>query len=107
MSTLQRFTIIARLQEDVESYPLKVPMAISCRGNTYHTYHIYYTYIPHSAEGLTEKRISHKVRKKLKGEKVPQEVEYQFVSIPWKPCSYCVASFRGHSGTPKSLAPSH
>jgi hypothetical protein len=42
MSTLQRFTIIARLQEDVESYPLKVPMAISCRGTMYHTY---YTYI--------------------------------------------------------------
>jgi hypothetical protein len=42
MRTLQRFTIIARLQEDVELYHLKVPMAISCRGNMYHTY---YTYI--------------------------------------------------------------
>ena len=45
MSTLQRYTIIARLQEDVESYHLKVPMAISCRGNIYHTYYTYYTYI--------------------------------------------------------------
>ncbi len=45
MSILQIFTIIARLQEDVESNHLKVPMAISCRGNTYNTYNIYYTYI--------------------------------------------------------------
>jgi hypothetical protein len=45
MRTLQRFTIIARLQEDVELYHLKVPMAISCRGNMYHTYYTYYTHI--------------------------------------------------------------
>jgi hypothetical protein len=43
---------------------------------------------PHSAEGLKEKRISRKGRKKRKGEKVSQEVEYQFVPIPWKPCTF-------------------
>lgn len=54
MSTLQRFTIIARLQEDVESYPLKVPMAISCRGNIYHTYYTYIVCINHYEDRLRE-----------------------------------------------------